>query len=337
MGRSRSVRSPDAALAHAEGLQRDAEGVRHDAQRFHDAEDARGGDGADADEAHVAAEDLRRRHLRDRNGARIDRRGVVAADHPDQRHQHQVGEHAAGAENHRTAQSHHVAQAEDEADGVEAQRDAGLVGERADDGHELEIEILLPDVEGGDQKIVDARNRGGLQQQFRLRAALLAGDQDLGDGGGLGVGKDAVHVAHEVAAQRNQEEDAQAAAGHADEDGLHRVRIELQDVERGQREDGARDHRSRQPADAGDDHVFQQCAAPRIDAREADRQDGDRDRGLHHLPHLQPGVGGGDGEDDAQKDAPSHRARRQFGELLRCRHRRLVDRPGRERGVGIGG
>ncbi len=62
-------------LAHAEGLERDAEGSGHDAERFHDAEDARGGDGAHADEADVAAEDLRRGHLRDGDGAGVD--GVV--------------------------------------------------------------------------------------------------------------------------------------------------------------------------------------------------------------------------------------------------------------------
>ena len=83
------------------------------------------------------------------------------------------------------------------------------------------------------------------EQEFGLRAALFAGDQDFGDGGGLGVGKHAVHLAHEVAAQRDQEQHAETAAGQADEDGLHGVRVELQDVERGQGEDGAGDDRAR--------------------------------------------------------------------------------------------
>ena len=101
------------------------------------------------------------------------------------------------------------------------------------------------------------------KQQLGLRAALFAGDQHLGDGRGLGKGKLAVHLAHEVAAQRNQEEHAQAAAGEADEDGLHRVRIEMKDVERGQGEDGARHHAARAAADAGDDDIFKQswCGA----------------------------------------------------------------------------
>ena len=97
------------------------------------------------------------------------------------------------------------------------------------------------------------------------------------------------------------------------------------------------DDGSRQSADAGDDHVFEQCAAPRVDARQADRQDRNRDGGFHHLAHLQAGVGGGDGEDDAQKDSPSDGARREFGEVLRCCYGRLIDLPGRQGGVGIDG
>ena len=177
-------------------------------------------------------------------------------------------------------------------------------------GHELEIEVLLPDVEGGDQEIVDAGDGGGLQQQPGLRAALFAGDQHLGDGGGFGVRQLAVHVAHEVAAQRDQEQHAQAAAREADEDGLHRVRVELQNVERRQREDGARHHGAGQPADAGDDDVLEQAGAARIGARQADGQDRDGDGRLHHLPDLQARVGGGDGEDDAEEQVPSPRSGR---------------------------
>ena len=92
-----------AASPRRKALQRDAEGSRDDAHGFQDAEDAGGGDGADADEAHIAAEDLRGGHLGDGMVAGIDRGGVVAADHPDQRDQHEVGEHAAGAEDHGTA------------------------------------------------------------------------------------------------------------------------------------------------------------------------------------------------------------------------------------------
>ena len=113
-----------------------------------------------------------------------------------------------------------------------------------------------------------------------------------------------MHVAHEVAAQRNEEEDAEASAGEADEDGLHRMRIEIEDVERGKGEDGAGDHATRGAADAGDDDVLKQAGAAAVGAGQADGQDGDRDRRFHHLADLQAGVCRRDGEDDAEHHAP---------------------------------
>jgi hypothetical protein len=93
--------------------------------------------------------------------------------------------------------------------------------------------VLFPDVERCYEEVVDARDCRGLQQQLRLRSALLAGHQYFRDGCGFRVQQLSVHFAYEVAPQRNQEKHAQAAAGQADEDGLHRMRVELQDVERG--------------------------------------------------------------------------------------------------------
>jgi len=80
----------------------------------------------------------------------------IAANHPHQRHQHQIGEHAAGAQNHRTTQADHIAQSENESDGVEADDDFGPFRQHAHGGHELEVEILLPHLESRHQKIVDA-------------------------------------------------------------------------------------------------------------------------------------------------------------------------------------
>ena len=80
--------------------------------------------------------------------------------------------------------------------------------------------------------------------------------------------------------------------------------LSLSDVERRQREDRARHDRARDAADAGDDDVLEQRRAPPVDAREADGEDRDRDRRLHHLPDLQAGVGRGHGEDDAEEQAP---------------------------------
>ncbi len=56
-----------------------------------------------------------------------------------------------------------------------------------------------------------------------------------------------MHLADEVAPQGNKEENAKAAAGQTDEDGLHRMRIEVEDIERRQREDGAGDDAAEAP------------------------------------------------------------------------------------------
>ena len=166
----------------------------------------------------------------------------MAAEEPDHRDQYEAGENAAGAKDQGAAQAHHVAQAHDEADGIEAEDHAAAIGEGTDHRHELKVEILFPYVKRGDEKVVNAGDGGCLKKQFGLRTALLAGHQHFGDGRRLGKRQLAMHLAHKVAAQRNEEENAQAAARQANEDGLHRMRIEVQDVERGKGEDGAGHH-----------------------------------------------------------------------------------------------
>ena len=148
---------------------------------------------------------MRRGHGGDGHDAGIDRHVDVAAEEPDERDENEVGQNAAGAKDHGAAQAHHVAEAEDESDGVEAEDHAAAVGEGAHDGDELQVEIFAPHMKGGDEEVVNAGDAGGLQQQLGLRAAVFAGDQHFGDGCGLRKGELAVHLAHEVAAQRNDE------------------------------------------------------------------------------------------------------------------------------------
>jgi len=87
-------------------------------------EDARRSDRAHADIPHVIAIDLCGRHVMDRDGAGIHGVRQMAADEPDKRHEHEVRKNAAGAEDHRTAQSHYVPEPKDESDGVEAKHHA---------------------------------------------------------------------------------------------------------------------------------------------------------------------------------------------------------------------
>ena len=133
---------------------------------------------------------------------------------------------------------------------------ARAVGKRVHDGHELEVDVFFPDLKRGDEEVVDTGNGGGLEQKTRLRSAFFACNQNLCNRRGFRVGKQAVHVAHKIAPQRDEEENAEAPACEADEDGLHGVRIEIEDVERGKGEYGARHHASRGAGDAGDNDVL---------------------------------------------------------------------------------
>ena len=146
-------------LAMAKGVQSDAERAHHHAQRLENADQSGGGNGAHANEAHVVAIDFRGRHVRDGDGGRIDGHVAhVGADEPDHRDQHEVHQHAAGAEDHGDAQAHDVAEAENEADGVEVEYHAMAVDQRLHHRHELEIQVLLPDMKGGDEEIVNRRD-----------------------------------------------------------------------------------------------------------------------------------------------------------------------------------
>ena len=204
-------------------------------------------------------------------------------------------------------------------------------------GTNWKFEILLPDMEGGDEEVVNRGDAGGLQKQLGLRAALLAGDQHFGDGGRLRKGQLAVLLAHEVAAQRNEEEKAQAAAGQADEDGLHRMRIEVQDVERRQGEDGAGDHAAEAPPMPVMMTFSSTVERRLIDARQADGEDGDGDRRLHSLADFERRVGRSDAEDDAQQRAPEHRAPGDFRHVSAGGHQRHIELALFQRLIGVRG
>ena len=70
-----------------------------------------------------------------------------------------------------------------------------------------------PDADG--QELVDAADGDAQDEGPGLLAAGFAGDQDLGRGRGLGEGELAVLLDAEVAAERDEEQDAQAAAEEA--------------------------------------------------------------------------------------------------------------------------
>ncbi len=82
-----------------------------------------------------------------------------------------------------------------------------------------------------------------------------------------------MHFANEVSSQRDEEENAEAAAGEADEDGLHGMRIQLEDIESWKSEDGAGNHAACGSADSCDDDIFEKSRSSPVDASEANGQD----------------------------------------------------------------
>ncbi len=64
--------------------------------------------------------------------------------------------------------AHDVAESEDERHRVEREDHPRLIGERLHTRHELQVHELAPHLEGGHEKVVYAREPGGLQEQLRL-------------------------------------------------------------------------------------------------------------------------------------------------------------------------
>ena len=141
-----------------------------------------------------------------------------------------------------------------------------------------------------------------------------------------------MHVAYEVLAERNEEQDSQHASQGRSHENLHKrsshFRIfSLQDVDGWQGEDGSCHHGTRAGSDALDDDVLAQCLAALGGGAYAHGDDGDRDGCLEHLTHLQAQIGCGGREDDGHHDAPGHRPSVYLGINLVGRHQRLVFLP----------
>src|SRR5208337_1794047 len=199
-------------FAVAKGVQCDAERSRHHPQRLEYADESGGRDGANPDEAHIVTVDFGSCHVRNGNRGWIDRDVThMAADEPDHWDQHEIDQYATGAKDHGDAQSNDVAQAENEADRVEVEDHTMAIDQRPHDWHKLEVQVLLPDMEGGDKEIENGGDAGSLDQQLGLGAALFACDQHLRNSRGFRKRQLAVLLTHEISAQGNEEENAQAA------------------------------------------------------------------------------------------------------------------------------
>jgi hypothetical protein len=161
--------------------------------------------------------------------------------------------------------------------------------------------------------------------------------QDLGRGRGLREGQLAVLLDAEIAPERDEEEDPQAAAEECREEDLDDVRGQAQDVKGRDGEDGSRDQGPGGGADRLKDDVLEDRALPLVDVADADGQDGHGDGRFGHRADLEAQVGDGKGEEQGHEQAPEDRPQGDLGEDGLGRHERLVDLTGAELLVGLGG
>ena len=106
-----------------------------------------------------------------------------------------------------------------------------------------------------------------------------------------------MHVADEILAERDEEQDSYHTAEQRTEENLeerycHVGILGLQDIDGRQSEDGSCHHGSRTGSDALDDDVLAQCLAALGGCRHSHGDDGDRNGCLKHLTHLESEVGG---------------------------------------------
>ena len=144
-----------------------------------------------------------------------------------------------------------------------------------------------------------------------------------------------MHLLDEIAAERDQQHDAQQTAEQRRKEDLVKRRVQPQDVERRQREDRPGDDHARRSADRLDDDVLAQHVALAEHAAHAHGDNGDRDRRLEHLSDFESQIGRRSRKDDGHDDAHPDRIGRHFGGSGRRRQHRRVLLARRQLAVGV--
>ncbi len=131
-------------------------------------------------------------------------------------------------------------------------------------------------------------HQSGYEQGLSLVATLGSAHQHLCGGCSLRERIFAVHVAHEVLAERNEEQDSQDSSQGRSHEYLHKRSghlgiLSLQDVDGWQGEDGSRHHGTRTGSDTLDDDILAQGLVALGGCAHAYGDDGDRDGCLEHL------------------------------------------------------
>ena len=305
-------------------------GLADDLRLLDDADDARHGDASDAErfadegeevfcreDAGGVGEDVGARHAQQRgHGRRVDRVGQ----RPDERYDEEPHQARTRRDDHGVFQSDDVAQAQYGGRRVEREYHLELVGCHLSPRADARRYRLRPHAERAYREVVEAAYETCHGQQFGLVAALLARDQHLGRGRSLGEGVFPVHLLDEIFAERDQQHDSQQPAEERREEHLVKCRVEPEDVERREGEDGTRDDHARRSADRLDDDVLSQHVLFTQYVAHADGDDGDRDRRFEYLSDLQAEKCRRGREDDGHDDAHRDRIGRHLAGRRRGGH-----------------
>ena len=263
--------------------------------------------------------------------------GLPVGEVAEKRDQYEPYGERSGANIGRIPQAHDVAETEDGGAGVDLENDFHLVGQRfAPAGHAGRY-FFGPPAESTDDKVVDSSDESAGGEQFGLVSLFFAGDEHFGRGSGFGEREFTVHVAHEIFAERDQQQDAEHTAEQRRQEDLVELRFEPQNVESGQREDGSGDDDPGTCADRLDNDVLSEHVAAAGEVADADGDDGDRDGGFEDLTDAQTEVRGGGGEDDGHQDAECDRVRGYFARCGRVGHDGAVGFAGGEFAVCVFG
>ena len=254
----------------------------------------------------------------------------MGADEMDERDQDEIRKEAPRGDDRGIFQPDDVAEAHDGREPVDAEGHREAVLEPGADLHRMEGDDLAPEAEREHGEVEEERHPGAPDEDLGLGAGALARDEDLGRRHGLREREVPVFLDHEELAERDEEEDAEASAEERGEEDVPEADLHPEHVERGDGEDGPGDDGPRSRPDGLDDDVLEDGAPPGEDAGEPDREDGDRDGGLHPLPRLEGEVGGGQREEDRHGEADADRAGRDFERRRGRRHDRLIGLAGLE-------
>ena len=144
----------------------------------------------------------------------------------DHRDDHEPDEARAGGDDHGVFQADDIPQTQHGGRGVQPEDHLELVGGDSAPFADARRDRLGPQSERTDHEVVQSAHESRDGQQFGLRAALLARDEDLGGRRGLGEGIFAVHLLDEVFAEGDQQNDAQQAAEQRREEHLPESGVE---------------------------------------------------------------------------------------------------------------